>query len=126
MSKHMPLFKKQTVWHKLNHIDSDIIQSMLEKIMIKIQMNSKTLCITKYKNTYYAFDDKCPHQAASLSKGYCNENGEVVCEWHKYAYDLKNGRCKSQGGGFMNTYLIEKREDGFYIGFEKIRLGLWD
>lgn len=122
----MPLFKKQTIWHKLDEIDADIIQAMTEKALLKIEVGSKTLCITKFKNEFYAFDDKCPHQGASLSNGSCSAEGEIVCAWHKYAYDLKSGRGKNQGGGYMNTYPVEKRLDGIYIGFERNHLSLWD
>jgi nitrite reductase/ring-hydroxylating ferredoxin subunit len=121
----MPLFKKQTIWHKLNEIDASIIQSMSERTLIKIELKSKSICITKLHGVYYAFDDKCPHQGASLSNGECTGNGEIICSWHKYAYDIKSGKSKNQGGGFMNTYQIEKRDDGFYLGIEKIQFGLW-
>jgi NAD(P)H-dependent nitrite reductase small subunit len=48
---------------------------------------------------YFAIDDSCPHQGASLGEGMLHE-GNVICPWHSLIFDLRTGRCllESQAG----------------------------
>lgn len=68
---------------------------------------------------FFAVNDKCPHNGASLGNGYCTAEGSVVCPVHRYHFDLKTGRAKSGLGDYVQTYPLETRNDGIYIGFEE-------
>ncbi len=39
---------------------------------------------------YYAIDDFCPHQGASLAEGYL-EGCVVACSWHHWRFSLEDG-----------------------------------
>lgn len=41
---------------------------------------------------YFATDDACPHQGASLAEGLLHE-GRVICPWHSWIFELGTGRC---------------------------------
>jgi NAD(P)H-dependent nitrite reductase small subunit len=41
---------------------------------------------------YFAIDDTCPHQGASLAEGTLHD-GRVVCPLHSWVFDLRTGRC---------------------------------
>ncbi|GAA5226586.1 non-heme iron oxygenase ferredoxin subunit [Paeniglutamicibacter antarcticus] len=41
--------------------------------------------------TYYALDDECPHEVASLSEGWI-EGDEIECPLHSSRFCLKNGK----------------------------------
>jgi nitrite reductase/ring-hydroxylating ferredoxin subunit len=64
----------------------------------------------------YAFNDKCPHNGASLSRGSCNKKNEVVCPLHSYSFDLETGKSTLGGVFTLKTYPIEIKEDGIYVG----------
>ncbi|MEZ6075449.1 MAG: Rieske (2Fe-2S) protein [Pirellulaceae bacterium] len=40
---------------------------------------------------YYAIDDFCPHQGASLAAGYIVEGCAVACAWHHWRFSLEDG-----------------------------------
>lgn len=40
---------------------------------------------------YYALDDRCPHEVASLSEGWI-EGEEIECPLHSSRFDLRNGK----------------------------------
>jgi 3-phenylpropionate/trans-cinnamate dioxygenase ferredoxin subunit len=62
--------------------------------------------------------NRCPHQGITLENAQCVD-GEIICPWHRYAFNLENG----QGGGlYLDIYPVEKREDGYYAGFEYFSL----
>jgi nitrite reductase (NADH) small subunit len=39
---------------------------------------------------YYAIDDFCPHQGASLAEGYL-EGCAVACPWHHWRFSIQDG-----------------------------------
>jgi nitrite reductase/ring-hydroxylating ferredoxin subunit len=84
-----------------------------------IEIENKLICLARLTDGYYAVDDKCPHAGARLGLGKCSEEGKVVCPIHRYQYDLKTGKGLPQQGDYVNTYPIETRLDGVYIGLEK-------
>jgi len=42
--------------------------------------------------SYFATDDACPHQGASLAAGTLHA-GRVICPLHNWVFDLATGRC---------------------------------
>lgn len=84
-----------------------------------IEIENKMICLAHLPEGFFAIDDRCPHAGARLGLGKCTEEGMVVCPVHRYQYDAKTGKGASKQGDYVNTYPIEKREDGIYIGIEK-------
>ena len=41
---------------------------------------------------FFAIDDLCPHQGASLGEGMLHE-GRVICPFHAWVFDLRSGEC---------------------------------
>jgi nitrite reductase/ring-hydroxylating ferredoxin subunit len=112
-------FKKKTEWYKLFESSIAANAYVAEGKVNTISVNNKKVCIAHTKEGYFAMQDKCPHNGASLGNGFCTLEGSIVCPVHRYSFDLKTGRATSGGGDAARTYPLEIREDGMYIGFEK-------
>lgn len=104
-------------WHKLPHF-----QLPGNNIAV-VEVSNKTICITKYEGTWFAFAYKCPHAGGILANGYIDAMGNIVCPVHRYKFNIRNGRNSSGEGYYLKTYPVEIREDGIYVGIEK---GLFD
>lgn len=116
-------FRKKINWHKLfDSIDAINAQVAVGKVTT-VNVGRKKICLAHTADGFFAVNDKCPHNGASLGNGYCTAEGSVVCPVHRYHFDLRTGRAKSGLGDFVQTYPIEVRDDGVYIGFEKV---VWD
>ena len=114
------LFKKEVRWYKL--FDSVIAARQMLGIghVTTMQVGKKKICIAHTSEGFYAMNDKCPHNGASLGNGHCTSEGSVVCPLHRYHFDLKTGRAKSGLGDCVQTYPIEIREEGVFVGFTEI------
>ncbi len=112
-------FKKQTTWIKL----FDSLTSANDRIAIgnvaTLQIGNKKVCVAHTSEGFFAVNDKCPHNGASLGSGFCTDKGSVVCPVHRYHFDLKTGRAKSGGGDYVQPYPIEVRDGAVFIGFEE-------
>jgi nitrite reductase/ring-hydroxylating ferredoxin subunit len=112
-------FKKKTVWYKIfDSADIAAKQLPVNRLQL-INIANKKICIAHTKEGFFAVADKCPHNGASLSRGQCTEENSVVCPVHRYHFDLKTGRAKSGIADVADTYPIQVKEEGVYIGLEE-------
>ncbi|HEX8608544.1 MAG TPA: Rieske (2Fe-2S) protein [Pedobacter sp.] len=102
-------------WIKVN----DPIPS--EDFVKQIKLEGKTLCLVKEQSKLYAIENSCPHAGGILSGGWC-KNGNIICPIHRWEYSLENGRGAQGQGDYVNTYPVDIREDGTYIGLKE---GFW-
>lgn len=99
-------------WYKL---DEELPESDFVK---QISVAGKKLCLVKDQGELYVVQNTCPHAGGILSGGWC-KNGHLVCPIHRWEYSLKTGRGATGQGDYVNTYPIEKRKEGIFIGFKE-------
>lgn len=83
----------------------------------RVKVNGKGLCIVNFDGAIYALSATCPHAGADLSGGWC-KNGKIICPFHRYSYDVQTGRGDPGQNDFVETYPVEVREDGVYVGIQ--------
>lgn len=64
------------------------------------------IAIFNDQGTFYAMDDFCPHQGASLACGYMEE-GTVACPWHAWRFSMKDGSWLDSPKIRVPTYPVE-------------------
>jgi nitrite reductase/ring-hydroxylating ferredoxin subunit len=73
--------------------------------LLETKVAGKRLCLAHHGGKWHAIDGRCPHAGGPLADGHLDEEGHVVCPWHRFAYDLKSGQSDS-GGYYVNTYPV--------------------
>lgn len=105
----------------LQWIKISVLPEQTEKIndfsIRSIEVNNRKICLVKLPDGFFAVDDKCPHAGGRLSFGKCDDDGNIICPVHRYKFNAKTG--KGLQGDFVNTYPVEIRDDGIYIGMKK-------
>ncbi|MFO0356139.1 MAG: Rieske (2Fe-2S) protein [Sphingobacteriaceae bacterium] len=81
-------------------------------------LKGERVCISQTQEGFFAVQDKCPHNGASLSKGFCTEQNEIVCPLHRYKFDLRSGKTTAGGTYTLTTYPIDVRENGVFLGIK--------
>ncbi|MBS1608082.1 MAG: Rieske 2Fe-2S domain-containing protein [Bacteroidetes bacterium] len=110
------MFKKYT-WYKIaEHVNE--FEFAKNNIAV-IEFENKKICIAQHKDSLFAFAFRCPHAGAPLCNGFIDAMNNVVCPFHGYRYDIKNGRNTSGEGYYLKTWPIETRGDGIFIGIEE-------
>lgn len=114
------MFKKVIRWEKLSFPASQLEEKIPE---VKYAAGRK-LCMVRTSEGIFAVEDKCPHNGFSLSQGNTTSDGlSIVCPLHRYAFNLKTGRCSNGSGGAARVFPVEEREDGLFIGIEETEWG---
>jgi nitrite reductase/ring-hydroxylating ferredoxin subunit len=115
--------QKEFKWFKIAGSITEL--SFSEAGLTELEVNGKKICLSLYKEILYACTAKCPHASGTLSEGYLDSLGNIVCPIHRYKFNLQNGRNNSGEGYFLKTYPVEQREEGIFIGIEKSGLLGW-
>lgn len=59
--------------------------------MVTVESDGKAILVANVDGNYYAIDDVCTHQGASLSEGTI-EGSTITCPWHGSTWDCKTGK----------------------------------
>ncbi len=114
---------KKYKWHKLAENISEI--NFSDNGLTEIKVADKIICIAFRNNSVTACTQKCPHAGGTLSGGFIDAMGNIVCPLHRYKFNLQNGRNTSGEGYFLKTFPVEIRNEGVFIGFEENNLFNW-
>ena len=106
-------------WYKVAEL-TDVNKPFIKKV----KAGGKGICLVGYEGNIYAISATCPHAGAELSGGWCRD-GKIICPFHRYSYNLQTGKGDPGQNDYVDTYPVEVREDGVYVGvitfLEKIK-----
>ena len=105
-------------WFKIFDDEITLINCIQPNSLLVFEFKNEKICVTRNDFGYFAVQEKCPHNGASLSRGYCNLKNEIVCPLHRYSFDLKTGKSTSGSAFALKTYPVEIRKDGVYLGIQ--------
>ena len=57
----------------------------------KITLNSHDILLLWHQDEVHAVQSQCPHFKLPLTKGQLTDDGDIVCPFHKSAFNLKTG-----------------------------------
>lgn len=86
--------------------------------LLTFDLRGEKICVTRTEKGFYAVQEKCPHNGASLSRGFCSNSNEIICPLHRYSFDLESGKATSGGAYALKTYPISIKPDGVYLGIK--------
>lgn len=110
-------------WVKISPNALEFKKKIPQQKMHRMSVGKFDICLTRYDETVYAFENRCPHQLMELSKGICSEDKKVICPWHRFAFSLEDG--KGGGGLYMEIFPIKEEENQLFIGFKKMTFKLF-
>ena len=79
-----------------------------------LKVDEKFLVLFNINEQFYAIDDSCPHQGASLFNGKL-EGKALQCCAHGLKFDLESGYMLNSTHLKMTSYLVEVIESGVFI-----------
>ncbi|RKR83236.1 nitrite reductase/ring-hydroxylating ferredoxin subunit [Mucilaginibacter gracilis] len=100
-------------WHKVLNTE-DVKYPFIKKVKV----GNVTIALVGVENEICALAARCPHAGEDLSSGWCKD-GKLVCPVHRYSYDIHTGRGNPGQGDYVDTYPVEIRKDGVYVGIKE-------
>ena len=115
------------VWHKVADKDSlpegRVTTVTIDGDTIGSATKAKSICLTHHRGKYGALDNHCPHQGGPLGEGSIEKTNDgscyLRCPWHGWDYDPLTGKPPGGYDDGVETYPVEVRDDGVYVGLER-------
>jgi 3-phenylpropionate/trans-cinnamate dioxygenase ferredoxin subunit len=79
-----------------------------------LRLPGHCVALFEHAGRYYALDDSCPHQGASLANGKVAD-GKVQCPAHGLRFELATGCMQHQPAIKVATYPIHIEEGRVYL-----------
>ncbi|MHA6160063.1 Rieske (2Fe-2S) protein [Pseudomonas sichuanensis] len=89
---------------------------------VLVECAGKSLALFNVDGTFYAIDDSCPHQGASLCAGRL-EGRVIQCCAHGLRFDLASGYLLQSTALKVARYPVEYHEGQVYIVFSQEEAG---
>lgn len=105
------MFSDKTKRYKLSDSRQSFLASFAQDGELVIRLGFGEVLFVRAGSSVYAFRNKCPHQNKPLN-GCTIWEGSVICPWHKYQFNLENGRGH---GLYLETYPLLETEEGFFL-----------
>ena len=105
-------------WIKIFENQTEFENYIQPNTFVVFELKGEKICVTRTLQGFYAVHDKCPHNGASLSKGFCSSNNEIICPLNRYSFNLADGKATSGGGFALKTYPIQIKKNGVFVGIK--------
>ncbi len=105
---------KKLTWYKVLNKDE-----LPEGRVKSVSAANRLFAVTHFEGKYCIMDNRCPHQGGPLGEGQI-ENGWLRCPWHGYDYHPCTGKPPDGFDDAVETFPVEEREDGIYVGLEPV------
>jgi nitrite reductase/ring-hydroxylating ferredoxin subunit len=84
-----------------------------------VNVNGQRLCLVRKGEALFALRDRCPHAGAPLHTGHVNQEGHLVCPWHRFTFCPEDGKSGAGEGYSVEAFPVQIHPEGTYIGFPK-------
>ena len=105
-------------WIKIFETKNTLDFYITPNTFVVFELRGEKICVTQTEKGFFAVQDRCPHNGASLSRGFCTANNEIVCPLHRYSFDLETGKATSGGAYALKTYPVKIEPNGVFVGIK--------
>ena len=102
-------------WHKVMEAPG-----LPEGRVTVVTAGTVSIALSRWQGQYGAVDNACPHQGGPLGEGSIEAGVEgkcwLRCPWHGWDFDPITGQSPGGHGDGLDTFPVEEREDGIYVG----------
>lgn len=90
----------------------------------EVKVAGRRVLLVRRGADIFAMSAKCPHAGGPLAEGFLDENGCVVCPWHRFSFAPETGTTDS-GGYFADTYELQILPQAVKIAIPKKKWWQW-
>lgn len=87
------------------------VSALLPDTMRLLDDGRDGIVIINYQNQLTAFRNACLHQGSPIHAGDLYSPGILVCPWHNWCYDVRDGACLTAPGARLEQFAV-RVEDG--------------
>jgi nitrite reductase/ring-hydroxylating ferredoxin subunit len=63
--------------------------------LVKVEINDKSIVLSKVNGKFYAMDSVCSHEGGPLEEGEL-EGNTLICPWHQGKFDIRSAKASPE------------------------------
>jgi nitrite reductase/ring-hydroxylating ferredoxin subunit len=63
--------------------------------LVKVEINGKSIVLSKINGKFYAMDSVCSHEGGPLEEGTL-EGFTLICPWHQGRFDIRSAKASPE------------------------------
>lgn len=100
----------------MNWVRAAGVDELADESAKRVLVGEAAVALVHCGGRYYAVDDCCTHEEASLSEGFV-EGGRIECPRHGAIFDLASGEPQSlPATRALNTWAVRLEGDDIMVG----------
>ena len=81
---------------------------------LRASLGSEKILIFLVEGAPVATAARCPHAQGPLHQGeICN--GQLICPWHGWTFNLPSGSCEEDPDLMLTTYAVQRDGDDIFV-----------
>jgi len=111
---------RTVTWHRIADVD-DLPEGRVKTVSVTIGSRTHQFALTHVGGSFYALDNRCPHQGGPLGEGSieCDDDDCYLrCPWHGWDFDPTTGNTPGGHDDGIATFPVEVRGSDIYVGLE--------
>lgn len=77
-------------------------------------VDNEEIALFRTRDGLCAVQNSCPHRGAPLVQGHL-DGQELLCPWHGWKFDVRDGRCATSPGSDLKTYPVRVQGDDVFV-----------
>jgi len=91
-------------------------ESEFSGTVLKVEVAGHEIALFQLADGYYAIEDECSHDVASLSEGEIVDECKIECPRHGALFDIRNGECLTPPALVdVKSYPVKVEDGTLYI-----------
>ncbi len=88
---------------------------VLEQTVYFLDSGGDGVVIINVQGEFTAFRNACLHQDLPIHAGYLTADGLLLCPWHNWCYDVKDGACVTAPGARLKQYPLRVEDERIWV-----------
>lgn len=80
-------------------------------------VSGREVALFNVDGTFYAIENRCPHQGAPLAEGYI-DGTVVTCPWHAWSFRLTDGKMTLAAFASVDAYDVRIEDGSVFVSSE--------
>ena len=99
-----------------NWVKGPALATVANNTVYLLEDDRDGIAIVNFEGEFTAFQNACLHQGLPIHAGYLDGDGVLLCPWHNWCYDVRNGDCLTAPGAGLEQFAVRVEAGHIWVG----------
>ena len=105
-----------TATESINWIKGPAVDTFAANSVRMVADGGDGIVVIHFNGEFTAFLNSCLHQGLPIHAGDLDPSGVLLCPWHNWCYDVKDGACLTASGAYLDQFPTRIEDGHVWVG----------